>query len=269
MFNVANNGFGGGPSFPEIPMLRPGKNAAPGHPENPMTRVLIVDGEETVRRNLITFFAGPRYEVLEASSAGEASRLLASGEVDVVLSPSRLPEGDAVEAFTPASDADPALSVVLIAGALDAPFGSDAAPVGFDCLTKPLHPEPVRGAIDRAAERGRLRRENGSLKEEVRELRDELERADRGRDGNGNGNGNGNGGGNGSGNGNGRALQVWIASLPQSFDLRSLEADVERELVKRALAGSSGVAAQAARKLGLSRSDLAYKLRRLGIVREH
>ena len=183
MFNVVNIGFGVRTSFPETPMLRSGKNTAPGHPENLMTRVLIVDGEEAVRRDLITFFAGPRYEVLEASSAGEASRLLASGAVDVVLSPSQLPEGDAVEAFTAASDANPALSVVLIAGALDMPFDSDGPPVGFDCLTRPLHPEPVRGAIDRAAERGRLRRENDSLKEEVRELRDELERSDRAGDG--------------------------------------------------------------------------------------
>jgi DNA-binding NtrC family response regulator len=70
--------------------------------------------------------------------------------------------------------------------------------------------------------------------------------------------------------GNGNAFEEWIASLPESFDLRNLETDVERVIVRRALAASAGVAAQAARKLGLSRSDLAYKLRRLGIVRtEH
>jgi len=72
----------------------------------------------------------------------------------------------------------------------------------------------------------------------------------------------------GNGGGNGQAFREWIASLPEAFDLRSLQSDVEREIVKRALAASDGVAAQAARKLGLSRSDLAYKLRRLGIVRE-
>ena len=67
--------------------------------------------------------------------------------------------------------------------------------------------------------------------------------------------------------GNGNAFEEWVASLPESFDLRDLETDIERVIVRRALAASSGVAAQAARKLGLSRSDLAYKLRRLGIVR--
>ena len=69
-------------------------------------------------------------------------------------------------------------------------------------------------------------------------------------------------------NASGHPLDDWIASLPDSFDLRSLQDDVERRIVQRALAGSAGVAAHAARKLGLSRSDLSYKLRRLGISRD-
>jgi len=231
-----------------------------------MIRVLIVNGDEAVRRDLTEFLDESRYEVLAASSATEAAPRLGSGGIDVVLAAARLPEGDAVAAFEPARHENPALSVVVIAGALDEPFASNAPPPGFDLLTKPLHPESVRGTIDRAAERGRLERENESLREELRELR-----AD---GGNGNGNADqtssssgGNGNGNGNGGGNGYALRKWIASLPESFDLRHLQADVEREIVQRALAASAGVAAQAARKLGLSRSDLAYKLRRLGIAR--
>jgi DNA-binding NtrC family response regulator len=214
---------------------------------------------------LAEFLDESRYEVLVASSATEAAGRLGCGAIDVVLAAARLPEGDAVAAFAPAHKENPALSVVVIAGVLDAPFASDAPPAGFDLLTKPLQPESVRSTIDRAAERGRLERENESLREELREFREGGEK------GNGNGGGDAtrsSSGGNGNGGGNGHALRRWIGSLPESFDLRSLQADVEREIVKRALAGSAGVAAQAARKLGLSRSDLAYKLRRLGIVRE-
>ncbi len=58
----------------------------------------------------------------------------------------------------------------------------------------------------------------------------------------------------------------WIASLPSAVGLREVLGDVERELIRRALAASRGVAAEAARKLGVSRSDLAYKLRRLNLV---
>jgi len=52
-----------------------------------------------------------------------------------------------------------------------------------------------------------------------------------------------------------------IASLiPEVIDLRSLLAGLERLLVERALKSSNGVQAEAARRLGLSRSDIAYKL---------
>jgi DNA-binding NtrC family response regulator len=226
-----------------------------------MTRVLMMNVDEAVRRDLLAFLPLPRYEVVEASSAGEAMRRLESRDIEVVVAPARLPEGDAVEALAPARDADPALSVVVISGALDAPFASQMPPAGFDVVAKPLRHESLRSAVDRAAESGRLRRENESLKDQLREL----QATDTGGDGNGHGEAPT---AESHGNGNGRAFREWIASLPESFDLRSLQADVEREIVKRALAASAGVAAQAARKLGLSRSDLAYKLRRLGIVRD-
>jgi len=61
------------------------------------------------------------------------------------------------------------------------------------------------------------------------------------------------------------ALQRWLASLGERPDLRETLVEVERRLVVRALAAASGVQAEAARRLGLSRSDLSYKLRRLGI----
>ena len=244
-------------------MLRRGETA-PTNPEYPMTHVLIVSGDDAARRVLIDSLSLPRYEVQESASAAEALRRLESGPIDVVVTAARLPEGDAVAALASARDANPALSVVVVASG--APSGSPVPPVGVDLLTKPLRPEAVRAAVDRAAEQGRLRRENQSLKAQIRALQSDAA--------GGNGGGGGDASrpvspnGNGNGGGNGHALREWIASLPESIDLRSLQADVEREIVQRALAASEGIAAQAARKLGLSRSDLAYKLRRLGIVRE-
>ncbi len=52
----------------------------------------------------------------------------------------------------------------------------------------------------------------------------------------------------------------WISSLPENVDLRRLLGSVERSLIERALTASGGAQAEAARRLGLSRSDLGYKL---------
>jgi DNA-binding NtrC family response regulator len=52
----------------------------------------------------------------------------------------------------------------------------------------------------------------------------------------------------------------WISLLPESVNLRELLEETERTLILRALKSSGGVQAEAARRLQLSRSDLAYKL---------
>jgi DNA-binding NtrC family response regulator len=52
----------------------------------------------------------------------------------------------------------------------------------------------------------------------------------------------------------------WISLLPDSVNLRELLEETERTLILRALKSSGGVQAEAARRLQLSRSDLAYKL---------
>ena len=65
----------------------------------------------------------------------------------------------------------------------------------------------------------------------------------------------------------GNALQVWVAGLPDSLELRDLLAGVETEVIQKAMKASRGIAAEAARRLGISRSDLSYKLRRLNLTK--
>ncbi|MGE5346248.1 MAG: sigma-54-dependent transcriptional regulator [Acidithiobacillales bacterium] len=55
---------------------------------------------------------------------------------------------------------------------------------------------------------------------------------------------------------------------PATFDLKGTLEDVERELLKRALAAAKGVRAEAARRLGISRSDMAYKIRKYALKDE-
>ena len=52
----------------------------------------------------------------------------------------------------------------------------------------------------------------------------------------------------------------WMASIPEAVNLRELLEQIEKGLILRALKSSGGVQAEAARRLQLSRSDIAYKL---------
>jgi len=61
--------------------------------------------------------------------------------------------------------------------------------------------------------------------------------------------------------GNGHSANMgWMETLPPSFDLRNLLSTVEKMLIERTLQSTNGAQAEAARRLGLSRSDLSYKL---------
>jgi DNA-binding NtrC family response regulator len=53
--------------------------------------------------------------------------------------------------------------------------------------------------------------------------------------------------------------------LPEVDDLRNFLAEIERTLILRTLEATNGAQAEAARRLGLSRSDLGYKLAKYGI----
>jgi DNA-binding NtrC family response regulator len=57
----------------------------------------------------------------------------------------------------------------------------------------------------------------------------------------------------------------WLASTPDAVNLREFLEQVEKGLIQRALRSSEGVQVEAARRLQLSRSDLAYKLSKYGI----
>ncbi len=59
---------------------------------------------------------------------------------------------------------------------------------------------------------------------------------------------------------------VYLASLPEKIGVREVMDSIERGLLARALRSAGGVQAEAARSLGISRSDMAYKLRKHGLV---
>jgi DNA-binding NtrC family response regulator len=55
-------------------------------------------------------------------------------------------------------------------------------------------------------------------------------------------------------------VEQLAAQLPEQLDLRETLSKLEKSLIERAIIASGGVQAEAARRLGLSRSDLGYKV---------
>lgn len=64
------------------------------------------------------------------------------------------------------------------------------------------------------------------------------------------------------------SVEEIAAHLPKHLDLRETMAQLERALIIRSLTLARGVQAEAARHLGLSRSDLGYKVSKYGLAGE-
>ena len=60
-------------------------------------------------------------------------------------------------------------------------------------------------------------------------------------------------------------LQRWLSTLPPHVELRQTLEEIECELIVRALRAAHGVQAEAARALELSRSDVAYKIKKYAL----
>jgi DNA-binding NtrC family response regulator len=58
---------------------------------------------------------------------------------------------------------------------------------------------------------------------------------------------------------------VFNGALPEEFHLRSTLASWERRIIEQTLTKTNGSKTEAARRLGLSKSDLSYKLSKYGL----
>lgn len=68
-----------------------------------------------------------------------------------------------------------------------------------------------------------------------------------------------------NGNGHGSLPEDVVRMVPDSFDLTALLERTEKQLILKTLTATGGAQAEAARRMGLSRSALAYKLNKYGI----
>ena len=70
---------------------------------------------------------------------------------------------------------------------------------------------------------------------------------------------------NAGGTGHKPQSQFPLTPVSESFDLTALLEQTEKDLIVRTLSATGGAQAEAARRMGLSRSALAYKLNKYGI----
>ncbi|HET7903489.1 MAG TPA: sigma-54 dependent transcriptional regulator, partial [Candidatus Eisenbacteria bacterium] len=134
---------------------------------NPKIRVLVVDDEPSILLEVAGALKR-HYDVLTATSAEEAERMLAQERLDLLITDLRLPGKDGLSLLESAKAAVPDLPVVLLSGHGTIEEAVKAIRLGAaDFLEKPFGPERLQVTVERALELRALQRENARLRERV------------------------------------------------------------------------------------------------------
>jgi two-component system, NtrC family, response regulator AtoC len=132
-------------------------------------RVLVVDDEENIRLVLRTLLKRHGYDVEAAPGGQEALALVEAFGPDVILTDVRMPRMGGLELLSTlqAKGSDATVIVMSAYGNLDQAIEAIKAGA-YDYIQKPFKPDEVVLALRKAEEREALRRENRSLREEIR-----------------------------------------------------------------------------------------------------
>ena len=131
-------------------------------------RFLIVEDEETLRRNMARFLARDGHEVDAVATAEEALELIADNEYSVALVDVRLPGKDGISLTSDLLARWPDTAVVLMTAYASVESVIDALHAGAqDYLLKPVLMKEVARKIQRASEHRRLMLENVRLRKRL------------------------------------------------------------------------------------------------------
>jgi len=125
-------------------------------------QVLIVDDDAQVIHLIRRMLAKESYEVTGVTSVNEAEQLLKEGRrYDLLLTDLTLPQKDGMEMLRIAREKDPLMMRLVITGNASRHTEESLSALGvFRIITKPFHPNSLRGTLQKALDqRGAMLRE--------------------------------------------------------------------------------------------------------------
>lgn len=128
--------------------------------------VLIVDDEETFRKNTEDYLLARGYETKGVATLGEARTSLSRGDGDVILLDVQLPDGYGPNLLYEAANLPVRPPIILITAYGDIEMAVEAMKNGaHDFLTKPIQFSQLEKSLQRACEIVSMRRELSHLRE--------------------------------------------------------------------------------------------------------
>ena len=121
------------------------------------TRILIVDDDPLICRQLEDLYTSQQYLVSSAGNASEALRLLGEHDFSLSVVDLRIPGTDGLSLTREIRDRWPEVSVIMITGYASIPSAVEAIKQGAsDYITKPFQNEEILLAVEKVLEKRRL-----------------------------------------------------------------------------------------------------------------
>jgi DNA-binding response OmpR family regulator len=115
-----------------------------------MTKILVIDDDEQLRRYIAVLLRRHRFDVAEAADGDKGILYLAKHPVDLIITDLIMPEKEGVATIREARKLHPAIKIIVISGsgANAERFLPIAMKLGANiALTKPFRPEELLSAV--------------------------------------------------------------------------------------------------------------------------
>jgi len=132
-----------------------------------MDTILIVDDKKSMLDMLSKTFRPEGFRVFTASNVADAGKFIDQGEIEIVITDLRLPDGDGLDVLRAVRERFPLLPVVLMTAHGSIELAVRAVKEGaYDFVSKPFDPEHLLIIVRRALSEGMSKKENIILKKE-------------------------------------------------------------------------------------------------------
>lgn len=130
--------------------------------------ILVVEDDAENRAAMVKVLEASEYKVLQTDNGQQAVDILNEEDIDILVTDLRLPVMDGVELLKRAKALEQDIEVIMITGHGTVEIAVEAIKEGaYDFITKPIKKAQLLRAVEKAAEKQYLSRENRDLRQQL------------------------------------------------------------------------------------------------------
>lgn len=133
-----------------------------------MSKILVIDDEQSMRDFLSIMLKKEGHDVVAAENGNDALKAVQTEIFDLVISDVKMPGLNGIDVLKTVKEVSPETVVIMITAYATAETAVEAMKLGaYDYITKPFKVDEIKLVIQKALEKGHLRKENILLRREI------------------------------------------------------------------------------------------------------